>query len=237
MDTPTRILVVDDDREIRTLLAEHLDQAGFNTETAADGAQMRARLALRTPDLILLDLNLPGQDGLELCRDLRAGSAVPVIMLTARTDVIDRILGLELGADDYLAKPFEPRELVARIRSVLRRTQAIPSNLAPPEARVAQINDWAFDIEQRVLRDPEGRMVILSGAEYRLLMRLVEHANCVLSREQLISLGGVRQEDSLDRAVDIQISRLRQKFGEAGPVLIRTVRNEGYVLAATVVLK
>ena len=237
MDTPPRILIVDDDRDIRTLLAEHLEHAGFCTETAADGAQMRARLATRQPDLILLDLNLPGRDGLELCRDIRADSAVPVIMLTARTDVIDRILGLELGADDYLAKPFEPRELVARIRSVLRRTQAMPSNLAPPDARLARINDWTFDIDQRILRDPDGRMVILSGAEYRLLMRLVEHANRVLSREQLILLGGLRQEDSLDRAIDIQISRLRQKFGAAGTVLIRTVRNEGYVLAATVVLE
>ena len=236
MDTPARILLVDDDREIRVMLAEQLSDAGFEIDTAADGSQMRSAMAAHEPDIILLDLNLPREDGLKLCRDLRANSAVPVIMLTARAEAVDRIVGLEMGADDYLTKPFEPRELIARIRSVLRRTRTLPTNLTPLEARAAQINGWSFDFEQRLLNDPDGRVVVLSGAEYRLLNILVEYANRVLSREQLISLGGVRQEDALDRAVDIQVSRLRQKFGAEGAVLIRTVRNEGYVLAANVVL-
>lgn len=231
------ILLVDDDRDIRTLLAKHLAEVGFQVDTAADGQQMRARIAARKPDLVLLDLNLPREDGLQLCRDIRSSSDVPIIMLTARTGTIDRIVGLEMGADDYLPKPFEPRELVARIRSVLRRTRMVPENLTPLDARLARINDWEFDLGKRLLRDPEDRVVMLSGAEYRLLFKLVEFPNRVMSREQLISLGGLRTEDSFDRAVDIQISRLRQKFGADGPVLIRTVRNEGYVLAADVVLE
>lgn len=237
MDTPDHILLVDDDYDIRTLLAEQLADAGFDVATAGDGQQMRARMSTRMPQLIVLDLNLPREDGLQLCREIRGASDVPIIMLTARTDPIDRILGLELGADDYLAKPFEPRELIARMRNVLRRMQAVPKNLVPLEARLACINEWEFDLAKRVLRDPHKRVVVLSGAEYRLLVKLVEFPNRVLGREQLISLGGVRAEDSLDRAVDIQVSRLRQKFGSDGPLLIRTVRNEGYVLAAEVVLR
>ena len=237
MAAADHILIVDDDHDIRTLLAEQLTEAGFDVATAADGPQMRARMVARTPQLIILDLNLPREDGLQLCREVRGSSDVPIIMLTARSDAIDRILGLELGADDYLAKPFEPRELIARMRNVLRRLQAVPKNLAPLEARAAMINDWEFDIAQRVLRDPQKRVVVLSGAEYRLLMKLVEFPNRVMGREQLIALGGVRAEDPLDRAVDIQISRLRQKFGGEGATLIRTVRNEGYVLAADVVLR
>ncbi|MBA4807773.1 response regulator transcription factor [Brevundimonas sp.] len=236
METPSRILLVDDDRDIRTLLGEQLTAAGFQVETAGDGARMREVMAAWTPDLVLLDLNLPREDGLKLCRDIRATSTTPIIMLTARGEPVDRILGLEMGADDYLTKPFEPRELIARIRNVLRRTQALPANLAPLEARRALINDWTLDIEQRLLNDPGGRVVMLSGAEFRLLRVLIDYANRVLSREQLINLGAVRQEDALDRAVDIQVSRLRQKFGDDGAVLIRTIRNEGYVLAATVTL-
>lgn len=236
METPSRILLVDDDRDIRTLLGEQLTQAGFEVETAGDGGRMREIMATWTPDLVLLDLNLPREDGLKLCRDIRAVSATPIIMLTARGEAVDRILGLEMGADDYLTKPFEPRELIARIRNVLRRTQSLPANLAPLEARRAAINDWRLDMEQRLLNDPDGRVVMLSGAEFRLLKVLVDYANRVLSREQLINLGAVRQEDVLDRAVDIQVSRLRQKFGDEGAVLIRTIRNEGYVLAATVTL-
>lgn len=236
METPSRILLVDDDRDIRALLSEQLAAAGFHVETAADGARMRDVMSGWTPDLVLLDLNLPREDGLKLCRDIRAASATPIIMLTARGEPVDRILGLEMGADDYLTKPFEPRELIARIRNVLRRTQALPANLAPLEARLARINDWTLDLEQRQLNDPDGRVVILSGAEFRLLRVLIDYANRVLSREQLINLGAVRQEDVLDRAVDIQVSRLRQKFDQDGSQIIRTVRNEGYVLAATVSL-
>ena len=217
MDTaPQHLLIVDDDRDIRTLLADHLRDAGYRVTTAADGVEMRKVLEKGPVDLITLDLNMPREDGLTLCRDLRARSQTPVIMLTARGEPIDRIIGLEMGADDYLAKPFEPRELLARIRSVLRRAQSLPPNL------------------ERRLLDEAGRVTVLSGAEFRLLKVLIDHANRVLSREQLLALGVVRQNDALDRAVDLQVSRLRQKFGEGGGDLIRTVRNEGYVLAAPV---
>ena len=235
MDTaPQHLLIVDDDRDIRTLLADHLRDAGYRVTTAADGVEMRKVLEKGPVDLITLDLNMPREDGLTLCRDLRARSQTPVIMLTARGEPIDRIIGLEMGADDYLAKPFEPRELLARIRSVLRRAQSLPPNLEPLEARRALFAGWTVEFEQRRLLDEAGRVTVLSGAEFRLLKVLIDHANRVLSREQLLALGVVRQNDALDRAVDLQVSRLRQKFGEGGGDLIRTVRNEGYVLAAPV---
>jgi two-component system OmpR family response regulator len=233
-----RLLVVDDDADIRTLLAEQLDRAGYGVSTAADGAQMRQVLAREHIDLIVLDLNLPGEDGLTLCRDLRAHSNTPVIMLTARSEAIDRVLGLEMGADDYLAKPFEPRELMARIRSVLRRTEALPANLEPLAIRQAHFAGWLFDLERRHLVDPGGRVVVLSGAEFRLLRTFVSHANKVLSREQLAALSNGRPYEPQDRAIDLQISRLRQKLGDVGGGgVIKTVRNEGYVLATAVTLK
>lgn len=232
--SPQHLLIVDDDRDIRMLLAEQLREAGFRVSTAADGVDMRRTLEATPVDLIVLDLNLPREDGLSLCRDLRAKSQTPVIMLTARGEPIDRIIGLEMGADDYLAKPFEPRELLARIRSVLRRAQSLPANLEPLEARHAKFSGWSLDFEHRQLEAANGRVTILSGTEFRLLRILVEHANRVLSREQLLALGAVRQSDALDRAIDLQVSRVRQKFGEEGARLIRTVRNEGYVLAAPV---
>jgi two-component system OmpR family response regulator len=236
--TPQHIVIVDDDRDIRGLLAEQLRDAGYRVSTAADGAEMRKILEKGPADLITLDLNMTREDGLTICRDLRArGQVMPIIMLTARGEPIDRILGLEMGADDYLAKPFEPRELLARIRSVLRRTQSLPPNLEPLEARRAVFNGWTVDFEQRHLLDEAGRVTILSGAEYRLLKTLIDHANRVLSREQLLALGVVKQSDALDRAVDLQVSRLRQRFGAAGADLIRTIRNEGYVLAASVTLE
>ncbi|MEI7932605.1 MAG: response regulator transcription factor, partial [Alphaproteobacteria bacterium] len=229
---PQHLLIVDDDRDIRNLLAEQLRDAGYRVTTAADGVEMRKALDKGPADLIVLDLNMPGEDGLTLTRNLRAAkSATPVIMLTARGEPIDRILGLEMGADDYLAKPFEPRELLARIRSVLRRAQSLPANLEPLEAKRARFAGWTVDFEQRQLIGEDGRVTILSGAEYRLLKVLIDHGGRVLSREQLLAMGVVKQSDALDRAVDLQVSRLRQKFGEQGGDLIRTVRNEGYVLA------
>ena len=233
------ILVVDDDRDIRSLLAEQLSAAGYRVFTAADGAEMRAHIGRGPADLVILDLNLPRQDGLSLCRELRAGSNMPVIMLTARAEPIDRILGLEMGADDYLPKPFEPRELLARIRSVLRRTQALPGNLEPLKAKTVMFAGWTLDLEQRHLIDRTGRIVMLSGAEFRLLQVLVQHANRVLSRDQLLALGGIRQSDALDRAVDLQVSRLRQKLRDdsRAPTLIKTVRSEGYVLAAPTIFE
>jgi len=231
---PDHLLVVDDDLDIRTLLAEQLGRAGYRVSTAADGAQMRQVLASQAIDLVVLDLNLPREDGLTLCRDLRAQSSLPVIMLTARGEPIDRVLGLEMGADDYLAKPFEPRELLARIRNVLRRTQALPANLEPLAMRRARFDGWLFDLEHRHLVDPAGRVVVLSGAEFRLLRVFVEHANKVLNREQLVRLSSGKPFDAQERAIDLQVSRLRAKLGDSGGTLIKTVRNEGYVLACAV---
>jgi two-component system, OmpR family, response regulator len=224
--TMQRLLIVDDDNDIRQLLAEQLGRAGYQVSTASDGQGMRQVLEREHVDLIVLDLNLPREDGLTLCRDLRARSTTPVIMLTARSEPIDRVLGLEMGADDYLGKPFEPRELLARIRNVLRRTEALPANLEPLAIR-------------RHLVDPDGRVVVLSGAEFRLLRVFVGHANKVLSREQLVSLSSGRSYESQDRAIDLQVSRLRNKLADDGGSdgLIKTVRNEGYVLATAVTLE
>ena len=237
--TPHRLLVVDDDSDIRGLLAEQLGRAGYMVSTARDGSEMRQVLAREHIDLIVLDLNLPREDGLSLCRELRARSATPVIMLTARAEPIDRVLGLEMGADDYLAKPFEPRELLARIRNVLRRTEALPANLEPLAMRRAAFSGWVFDLERRHLVDPAGRVVMLSGAEFRLLRVFVAHANKVLSREQLVALSSGRNYEAQDRAIDLQVSRLRQKLGDAGGSdgLVKTVRNEGYVFASAVELE
>ena len=236
MDTLSNILVVDDDREIRSLLAEYLDGNGFRTFTATNGLDMRKVMIETRIDLIVLDLTLPGEDGLTLCRNLRAQSNVPVIMLTARGDPLDRILGLEMGADDYLAKPFEPRELFARIRSVLRRTLALPPNMANTEARAMHFAGWTLDLGARHLLNKDGVVVALSGAEYRMLKVFLEHPHRILTRDQLLELTQGREADPFDRSVDIQISRLRQKLGDDArtPTIIKTIRNEGYVLATTV---
>jgi two-component system OmpR family response regulator len=237
MNAQPQILVVDDDREIRTLLAEYLADNGFRTVQAADGAAMWSALDAARIDLIVLDLMMPGDDGLQLCRTLRAKSNLPVIMLTARGQPIDRIVGLEMGADDYLAKPFEPRELLARIRSVLRRTEALPPNLeAGGEARRLHFAGWTLDLTARHLVNAQGVVVVLSGAEFRLLKVFLEHPKRVLSRDQLLNLTQGRDADPFERSIDLQVSRLRQKLDEDArvPQLIKTVRNEGYVLSAEV---
>ena len=233
------ILVVDDDHDIRSLLAEYLDGNGYQTLSASDGAGMWRVLETAKPDLLVLDLNLPGEDGLVLCRNLRAKSRLPIIMLTARSDPVDRILGLEMGADDYLAKPFEPRELLARIRSVLRRTHTLPPNLEPQTTRRMHFAAWTLDLSARHLLDPQGVTIALSGAEFRLLRIFLEHPNRVLNRDQLLNLAKGRDADPFDRSIDLQVSRLRQKLGDdaKSPQLIKTVRSEGYVLAAEVELE
>jgi two-component system OmpR family response regulator len=236
MENSAHILIVDDDPEISTLLAEYLEKNGYRAITAGDGKAMWKTLDEARIDLIVLDLNLPGEDGLTLCRTLRATSNMPVIMLTARGEPVDRILGLEMGADDYLAKPFEPRELFARIRSVLRRTQALPPSMEGPEAQQMHFAGWTMDFTARHLINADGVVVSLSGAEFRLLKIFLEHANRVLSRDQLLNLTQGRDADPFDRSIDLQISRLRQKLGEdaRSPQIIKTVRNEGYVLATAV---
>ena len=238
MEIRPRILVVDDDRDIRTLLAEQLENYGF-TAVAADSGRAMRRVIDRDPvDLVVLDLNLPHEDGLSLCRDLRATSSLPVIMLTARGEPIDRILGLEMGADDYMAKPFEPRELVARIKNVLRRRSGSEDG-EPDGSSIAHRLRFAgrvLDLQRRRLENEKGQVVILSGAEFRFLKAFAEHPNRVFSRERLARIGAGREIETVDRSVDLQISRLRSKLGDdaRAPDLIKTVRSEGYVLAVPV---
>lgn len=234
MDRTEQILIVDDDAEIRQLLSSYLERNGMRAQAVADGRAMRAALAGGRFDLVILDLMLPGEDGLTLCRNLRARSNLPVIMLTARGDQTDRIVGLEMGADDYVPKPFDPRELLARIKAVLRRTQS-PSAPAVEASRM-QFAGWTLDLARRQLTSPNGVVVALSGGEYRLLKVFLEHPNRVLSRDQLLDLTSGREATPFDRSVDVQVGRLRRRLGDTGqePALIKTVRGEGYVLAATV---
>jgi two-component system OmpR family response regulator len=230
------ILVVDDDAETRALLQEYLGKNGFRVSAAADGKGMRAAMSAGSPDVVVLDLMLPGEDGLSLCRDLRARGNVPVIMLTARGDETDRIVGLELGADDYVPKPFNPRELLARVKSVLRRARSLPENLEPEKAAAFRFAGWTLDVATRNLTAPDGVVVPLSGTEFGLLRALLAHPNRVLTREQLLDLMLSRESGPFDRAIDVQVSRLRQRLREDArePEIIKTVRGQGYVLAARV---
>ena len=234
MDNQGHILVVDDDAEIRILVAEYLTLNGYRVSVAQDGVQLRGALAAEQPDLIVLDLMLPGEDGLSLCRDLRARSSLPVIMLTARREEIDRIIGIEMGADDYLVKPFNPRELLARIKSILRRARVLPE--ARSEPRRLRFSGWTLDCTARQLIDAQGLIVPLSGAQYRLLAAFLNHPKRVLDRDQLMSLTLGRETTPFDRSIDVQVSRLRQLLRDNGrePKIIKTVRNGGYVLAAVV---
>jgi two-component system OmpR family response regulator len=231
------VLVVDDDAEIRALLSRYLGEQGYLVSAVSDGDAMWEALADMTPDIIVLDLMLPGSDGLSLCRDVRAKSDIPVIMLTARGDETDRIVGLELGADDYLPKPFSPRELLARMRTILRRARSTPGPKLPAgEPLHLRFAGWRLDTSERQLVSPHGIVVPLSGAEYRLLRVFLDHPQRVLSREQLMDLLHGREGDAFDRSIDVRVSRLRHRLGEDArePGIIRTVRNEGYVLAASV---
>ncbi|MEO8316205.1 MAG: response regulator, partial [Pseudomonadota bacterium] len=213
-NAPHQLLIVDDDVDIRTLLAEQLTKAGFGVSTAGNGAQMRQVLNGERIDLIVLDLSLPREDGLTLCRDLRSRSGLPVIMLTARSSPVDRIVGLEMGADDYVTKPFEPRELIARIRNVLRRTGAVAELPEPLSSGCASFGSWTFDLDQRHLVAGSGRVVSLSGAEYRLLRAFIAEPNRVLTREHLVARSSGKPFGSQQRAIDLQISRLRHKLGD-----------------------
>jgi two-component system OmpR family response regulator len=230
------LLVVDDDAEIRQLLAEYLQVNGYRVTTAADGKAMWAALAAGFPDLIVLDVMLPGEDGISLCRAVRQRSEVPIIMLTARGDDTDRIVGLEVGADDYVPKPFNPRELLARIKSVLRRTQSMPPNLRRDAVRWLRFAGWQLDVVTRNLTSPDGVVVPLGATEFKLLRVLLDHPGRVLTRDQLIELMLSRDAGPFDRALDVQISRLRQRLREDArePAIIKTVRGQGYVLAAVV---
>jgi two-component system OmpR family response regulator len=233
MPRSEHILIVDDDAEIRTLLRDYLERNGLRVTAVADGRAMRSAIGGGRFDLVILDLMLPGEDGLTLCRDLRAHSNLPVIMLTARGEETDRIVGLEMGADDYLAKPFNPRELLARIKAVLRRAHTLPA-MDSSDMRRLHFAGWTFELARRQLVSPDKVVVALSGGEYRLLKVLLEHPNQVLNRDQLLDLTRGREALPFDRSIDVQIGRLRQRLGDEAAVLIQTVRGEGYVLAADV---
>jgi len=236
MTNSDHVLVVDDDAEIRNLLREYLQKNGYRVTAVAEGKGMWATIDAGRVDIVVLDLMLPGEDGLTLCRNLRARSEVPVIMLTARGEETDRIVGLEMGADDYLAKPFNPRELLARIKSILRRSRSLPGNLQPEEASTIRFAGWTLDLEARNLLSPDGVVVALSGTEYKLLRIFLAHPNRVLNRDQLIDLMLSRDASPFDRSIDVQVSRLRHRLDEGAkePAIIKTVRGEGYVLAVAV---
>lgn len=233
METPQspRVLVVDDDPALRALLADYLGASGFEVDEAGDGVQMRERLASAMPDVLVLDLMLPGEDGLSLARELRRTSDLPILMLSARGEEIDRVVGLEVGADDYLAKPFGPRELLARLRALLRRAPAAArvdaSAAAPPQLAFGPYT--VDDAARRVLRD--GAEVPLTGAEYNLLLSFLKHPNRVLSRDDLIGWLKGYERDAFDRSIDVRVTRLRRKIepDPAHPVYVRTVRGEGYL--------
>lgn len=228
------IMVVDDDADIRDLILGQLRQENYRLLGASNLADLRRMLLEESVDLIVLDLNLPDGDGLSLCRELRAdGSDVQIIMVTARGSAIDRVLGLELGADDYLTKPFEPRELLVRIRNLLRRGRSETASRGAT-MRYAHFGPWRLDLQQRRLIAPDDRLVMLSSAEFRLLSRFLDEPNVVLARETL--LPERRATAAFDRSIDLQVSRLRQKLAgiAGGDELILTVRGEGYVLASRV---
>jgi len=230
------ILVVDDDADIRVLLNDYLERNGFAAAGVGDARGMWHALDRSRFDLVVLDVMLPGTDGLTLCRDLRARSDLPVIMLTARGEDTDRIVGLEMGADDYLPKPFNPRELLARIKVILRRTGPLSRAGRVDGMHRVVFGGWALDLATRNLVSPAGVIVALSGAEFRLLRVLLERPNRVLSRDQLMELTQGQGADALDRSIDVLVSRLRQRLDEDArdPRIIKTVRGEGYVLAAQV---
>jgi len=237
MNERPHVVIVDDDREIRGLLAQYLEKHDFRTTTVADGREMRRILERSHVDLLVLDLMLPGEDGLSLCRELRSRSQLPIIMLTARGEDVDRIVGLELGADDYVAKPFNPRELLGRIKAVLRRSAHAPRDPSPESVRGFSFGGWRLDTVSRALTNEEGREVALSGAEYRLLAVLLGSGNRVLTRAQLTELLRGRDADPFDRSIDVRVSRLRQILGDdaRAPQIIKTVYGEGYVIGVSVV--
>ncbi len=216
---------------VRGLTEDH-----YLVDLVEDGASAVEMAAAEEYDVIVLDLMLPGEDGLTLCRNLRARSEIPVVMLTARGEETDRIVGLEMGADDYLPKPFSARELLARIKVILRRARSLPENLRAEEARTIRFDDWVLDTAHRHLVSSAGVVTPLSGAEYRLLRIFLRHPNRVLTRDQLVDLTQGKEADPLDRSIDVQVSRLRHRLGDdpRDPRLIKTVRGEGYVLSVPV---
>jgi two-component system OmpR family response regulator len=230
-----RVVVVEDDGGMRILLMRTLSENGFRASGARDGYELRAALEAAPADLILLDLMLPGINGLDLCRSLRQSNDVPIIILTARGDELDRVLGLELGAGGYLGKPFSHRELLARIRAVLRRGRMTPHGGSNPSGGNLRFARWTLNIRRRELIDPEGSLVELSGAEYELLVSFLENPQRIFGRDRLLELSRTSLGDVSDRSVDVLVSRLRRKLGgDVGPTIIRTVRGVGYIFVVDV---
>jgi two-component system OmpR family response regulator len=234
MESVSHIAVVDDHRDIRDLVGKYLQQQGYRVSTADGGVALRRLLERGLPDLIVLDIMMPGEDGLTLCRELRNGSrtgaGIPIIFLTARADETDRVIGLELGADDYLVKPFSSRELLARIKAVLRRVNSLPPQPMARKVGTMRFDRWVLDVGRRELQGDDGIGVPLSTAEFRLLKVFVERPGLVLSRDQLLDLTVGREGDPFDRSIDNQISRLRRKVESdpKNPVIIQTHRGGGY---------
>jgi two-component system OmpR family response regulator len=241
MNLSTRILIVDDDEGIRSLVASFLEKHGFQTDMAGDPGAMREKLSAHQYDLIVLDVMMPGEDGLSALRKLQAKGGPPVIMLSAVGTDIDKIVGLEMGAEDYMAKPCNPRELLARIRTVLRRRAAAQTTAAetkekPASSHLLAFAGWKVDLIARMVVDPDDRPVTLSDGEFRLLRAFIEHPRRVLTRDQLLDYARGSGSEHYDRAIDVQISRLRRKLssGEDDAELIRTVRNEGYMFVPAI---
>ena len=228
-----KILMVDDDPGIRDVVSDFLGKHGYSVQTAADAREMEQALAHGPIDLIVLDVMLPGEDGLAICRRLAVGAGPPVIMLSAMGGDTDRIVGLEMGADDYLAKPCNPRELLARVRAVLRRAEQ--RSASSQVSAGYEFAGWRLDLVRRELRSPQGVVVNLSSGEFSLLRAFVERPQRVLTRDQLLEFARGPDSEAFDRAIDVQISRLRRKLDDGGGQdLIRTIRNEGYMFAPKV---
>jgi two-component system, OmpR family, response regulator len=236
MEVSPHLLVIDDDREIRDLLSRFLAKHGYRVTTAKDAREARRILADARIDLLILDVMMPGEDGLSLCRDVRAKSATPIIMLTAMGEETDRIVGLEVGADDYLPKPFSPRELLARIKAVMRRAVGLPPSDPAERGKVLRFAGWTLDFGRRRLESPLGEAVELSTGEFELLVAFVERPQRVLNRDQLLDLARGRAAAPFDRSIDVQVSRLRRKIetDPKSPQIITTVRGGGYVFTPAV---
>lgn len=239
MNDAAHIGVVDDHGDIRDLVQQYLEQQGYKVTAVESGAALRSLLERQALDLIVLDVMMPGEDGLSICRHLRTSTGIPIIFLTAMADDTDRIIGLELGADDYLVKPFNPRELLARIRAVLRRSGNPNLPLAPANLKNIRVGPWRVNLGRQEISGDDGVGIPLSSAEFRLLKVFIERPGLVLSREQLLDLTVGRTADIFDRSIDNQVSRLRKKIEDnpKNPTIIKTHWGGGYSLSAEVALK
>ncbi|MFM2482322.1 response regulator [Celerinatantimonas sp. YJH-8] len=234
MTQQKQILVVDDDQEILSLLQQYLTKSGYSVSIASEGQEMLLYLEEHQPDLIILDVMLPGDDGFTLCRKVRQQSNVPIIMLTANSDEMDRVIGLELGADDYIGKPFSPRELLARVKALLRRSEVTAQAMMP--TRYIRFNQWRLDMQTQCLLNDNGEQLELSGSDYRLLQLFLQHPNEILNRDMISDATRGRESLPMERGIDVQISRLRQRLGDNGKSrrIIKTIRGSGYTLVAQV---